>query len=60
VLFRSVKNKTVIPDGKIAVGVPAKPVAETSDEYRTQWTAFKKLYNDLAERRYKEGLVKLG
>jgi len=55
-----VKNKTVIPDGKIAVGVPAKPVAETSDEYRTQWTAFKKLYNDLAERRYKEGLVKLG
>jgi carbonic anhydrase/acetyltransferase-like protein (isoleucine patch superfamily) len=55
-----VKNKTVIPDGKIAVGVPAKPVADVSDEYRTQWTAFKKLYNDLAERRYREGLKKIG
>jgi phenylacetic acid degradation protein len=55
-----VKNKTVIPDGKIAVGVPAKPVADVSDEYRTQWTAFKKLYNDLAEHRYRDGLRKIG
>jgi carbonic anhydrase/acetyltransferase-like protein (isoleucine patch superfamily) len=54
-----VKNKTVIPDGKIAVGVPAKPVADTSEEYRTQWTAFKKLYNDIAEHRYREGLTKI-
>ena len=55
-----VKNKTVIPDGKIAVGVPAKPVADTSDEYRTQWTAFKKLYNDLAENRYRNSLKRVG
>ena len=54
-----VKNKAVIPDGKVAVGVPAKPVADTSEEYRQQWTAFKKLYNDLAERRYAAGLRKL-
>jgi phenylacetic acid degradation protein len=55
-----VKNKTVIPEGKIAVGVPAKPVADVSEEYRTQWTAFKKLYNDLAEHRYRDGLKKIG
>ena len=54
-----VKNKSVIPDGKIAVGVPAKPVADVSEEYRTQWTAFKKLYNDLAERRYRDGLKRI-
>lgn len=55
-----VKNKTVIPDGKIAVGVPAKPVSDISEEYRTQWTAFKKLYNDLAERRYRDGMKRIG
>ena len=55
-----VKNKSVIPDGKIAVGVPAKAVADTSEEYRAQWTAFKRLYNDLAEHRYQEGLRKIG
>jgi carbonic anhydrase/acetyltransferase-like protein (isoleucine patch superfamily) len=55
-----VKNKTVIPDGKIAVGVPARPVADVSEEYRTQWTAFKKLYNDLAENRYRNGMKRIG
>ena len=54
-----VKNKSVIPDGKIAVGVPAKPVTDVSEEYRQQWTAFKKLYNDLAEKRYHDGMKRI-
>jgi phenylacetic acid degradation protein len=54
-----VKNKTVIEPGQIAVGVPAKQVAPVSEDYKTQWTQYKGLYADLAERRLKEGLKKL-
>jgi carbonic anhydrase/acetyltransferase-like protein (isoleucine patch superfamily) len=54
-----VPNKMVIPDGKVALGVPAKPVADVSEEHRRQWTAFKKLYNDLAENRYNNGLKRI-
>ncbi|MEM4729195.1 MAG: gamma carbonic anhydrase family protein [Thermoplasmata archaeon] len=54
-----VKNRTIIPPRKIAVGVPAKPVADVSDEYIAQWTSFKKLYNELAARRYPAGLRRL-
>lgn len=54
-----VKNKSQIPDGAIAVGVPAKVIAETSEEYRKQWTHFKSIYNDLAAKRYPEGLKKI-
>jgi carbonic anhydrase/acetyltransferase-like protein (isoleucine patch superfamily) len=54
-----VKNKTIIPPGKVAVGIPAKPVADTSDDFKKQWTEFKKLYNDLAEGQYPALLKKL-
>ncbi len=53
-----VKNKSEIPDGKIAVGVPAKVIADTSPEYKEQWGDFKKLYQELARERYPAGLKK--
>ncbi|AKA49629.1 acetyltransferase [uncultured archaeon] len=40
-----VKNKDVIPDRKIAVGIPAKVVAEVTDRYVQLWTAYKERYN---------------
>jgi carbonic anhydrase/acetyltransferase-like protein (isoleucine patch superfamily) len=46
-----VKQNQEVPDGHIAVGVPArileKPVPE---EYKAQWSEFKKVYVDLAWR----------
>jgi len=47
-----VKNKQVIPPGKIAVGIPAKIIADVNDEYKRIWTGFKETYVDLARRRY--------
>ena len=55
-----VKNKQQIPDRMIAVGVPAKVISEISLEYEKQWTEFKKIYNDLAEKRYPNSLKKIG
>jgi phenylacetic acid degradation protein len=51
-----VKNNAEIPDGHIAVGVPAKVIGEITPEYRQTWTRFKDIYVDLASRRYPEGL----
>jgi carbonic anhydrase/acetyltransferase-like protein (isoleucine patch superfamily) len=51
-----VKNKGVVPDGKIAVGLPAKVIAEVNDEYKKTWTEFKEIYSEFAKRRYPEAL----
>ena len=52
-----VRQRQEIPPGHIAVGVPAKVLEKTVDEeYKTQWTQFKKVYVDLA-RRYPTGWV---
>lgn len=42
------KNKQVIEDQKIVVGIPAKTVGEVSDDYRKLWTGYKNLYAELA------------
>ncbi len=56
-----VKNRQEIPSESIAVGVPAKVLdRKISDEYKKRWTEFKKIYGELAERRYPEGLKKIG
>jgi len=47
-----VKNKTKVPDKSIAVGVPAKVVAEINSDYKKQWTEYKKIYSDLARKRF--------
>ena len=54
-----VKQNQEVPDSRIAVGVPArileKPVPQ---EYKAQWSEFKKVYVDLA-RRYPDELQDL-
>jgi phenylacetic acid degradation protein len=54
-----VKNKQQIPNKAIAVGIPAKIVAETTPEYEKQWTKFKHIYSDLAEKRLPSSLEKI-
>ena len=43
-----VKNKQVIEDHKIVVGVPARIVGELSKDYQRLWTSYKSLYAKLA------------
>ena len=54
-----VKNKQKIPNKAIAVGVPAKVVSEISMEYEKQWTNYKKIYSDLARKRFPNTLKKI-
>jgi phenylacetic acid degradation protein len=51
-----VKNKEKIPDKAITVGVPAKVVAEITEDYKKQWTDYKKIYADLAKNRFPKSL----
>jgi carbonic anhydrase/acetyltransferase-like protein (isoleucine patch superfamily) len=53
-----VKNGQEIPSGKIAVGIPAKVIADVTEEYKSQWTIFKKMYVELAET-YEKNLKKI-
>jgi carbonic anhydrase/acetyltransferase-like protein (isoleucine patch superfamily) len=45
-----VRNKQEIPEGKVAVGVPAKVIADVKDDYKELWTRYKGLYAELAKR----------
>ena len=54
-----VKNKQKIPTKEIAVGVPAKVVSEISEEYEKQWTNYKKIYSDLARKRFPDSLKEI-
>ena len=51
-----VKNKGKIPDRSIAVGIPAKIVTEINSDYQKQWTEYKKIYSDLARKRFPKSL----
>lgn len=51
-----VKNKDKIPTKAIAVGIPAKIVAEITPHYKMQWTEYKKIYVDLARKRFPSSL----
>jgi carbonic anhydrase/acetyltransferase-like protein (isoleucine patch superfamily) len=54
-----VKNKQRIPDKKVAVGVPAKVIADTSEEFIAQWSKYKKVYARLANDIYPRTLTRL-
>lgn len=54
-----VKNKQKIPGGTVAVGVPAKVVGEIDAKYKEKWTSYKKIYSELARRRYPKGLKRI-
>jgi len=45
-----VKNKQVIEDRKIVVGIPAKVVGEVSKNYQKLWATYKNMYAELALR----------
>ncbi len=45
-----VKSKDIVPEGAIAVGVPAKVVGSVSQEYRDLWTSYKRNYNTFSQR----------
>ena len=51
-----VANRQEIPPAKIAVGVPAKVIGDVQDEFKKQWTRFKKIYVGFAKERYPKGL----
>ncbi|MGY5876845.1 MAG: gamma carbonic anhydrase family protein [Candidatus Thorarchaeota archaeon] len=53
-----VRQNFEVPDGKIAVGVPAKVIADVQAHHREELTKFKEVYRDLAGR-YPTGLKKL-
>jgi len=53
-----VKNKQVVEDQQIVVGVPAKIVGAVAEEYRKLWTRYKNLYAELALR-YQKTLEKM-
>ena len=54
-----VKNKQKIPEKAIAVGIPAKIISRISSEYEKQWTKYKKIYSDLASKRFPKSLKKV-
>jgi phenylacetic acid degradation protein len=54
-----VKNKQKIPENAIAVGVPANIISEISSEYKKQWTEYKKIYSDLARKRFPQSLKEI-
>jgi len=51
-----VKNKQKIPDKSIVVGIPAKVVSKITDEYKKQWTDYKKIYSNLASKKFPNSL----
>lgn len=53
-----VPSKCQIPAGKVAIGVPAKIVRDTSDEDKRIWGYYKNKYAELAFR-YKSGLKRI-
>ena len=54
-----VKNNTIIPNKAIAVGIPAKVVAEITLAYKKQWTEYKGIYVELARKRFPSSLREL-
>lgn len=53
-----VRNNPEIPAGKVAVGVPAKVIADVNEDYKELWTKYKALYAELAKR-YPKGLKRI-
>lgn len=54
-----VRNRQVLEDGAIAVGVPCKVIGITSQEWRETWLGFKQRYVEFA-RTYAGRLVRIG
>jgi phenylacetic acid degradation protein len=53
-----VRARFEVPDGEIAVGVPAKVIGDVQEHHKEELARFKAIYRDLAHR-YPTGLKKL-
>jgi len=53
-----VRARFEVPDGKIAVGIPAKIISDVKDHHKEELVKFKEVYRDLAKR-YPKGLKKI-
>jgi carbonic anhydrase/acetyltransferase-like protein (isoleucine patch superfamily) len=49
-----------IPDGKIAVGVPAKIIGDVAEKHKQEWQYYKDKYAELATTRFPAGLKRIG
>ena len=49
-----------IPDGCVAVGIPARVIGRVSDEQKREWLYYKEKYAELASERYPRGLRRIG
>ncbi len=54
-----VKNKQKIQSRTIAAGVPAKIIANITEEYEKTWTNYKRIYTELAKKRLPNSLKKI-
>ncbi|HZY46070.1 MAG TPA: gamma carbonic anhydrase family protein [Anaerolineae bacterium] len=48
-----------VPDGSIAVGVPAKVIGHVTDKHKEEWQYYKDKYAVLASVRYPKGLKRI-
>ena len=48
-----------VPDGKIAVGIPAKVIGDVGDQHKAEWQYYKDKYAELATTRYPAGLKRI-
>lgn len=48
-----------VPDGMIAVGIPAKIIGQVTDKQKEEWLYYKAKYAELANRRYPQGLKRI-
>jgi phenylacetic acid degradation protein len=53
-----VTSNQTIPDGKVAVGIPAKVIRDVVDSDKQLWSKYKEIYADLALR-YPKGLRRI-
>jgi len=53
-----VASNQTVPDGKVAVGIPAKVIRDISDSDKQLWTKYKEAYAELALR-YPKGLRRI-
>jgi len=49
-----------IPDGVVAVGVPARVIGRVTDEQKREWLHYKGKYAELASERYPKGFRRIG
>jgi len=48
-----------IPNGRVAVGIPAKVVGEVQEKHKQEWIYYKQKYAELARERYPKGFKKI-